>query len=34
MTLRNLPYPDLLTKELASAQPNNIREGDEVIWQP
>ena len=34
MTLRNLPYPDVLNGEIASGQPANMREGDEVAWQP
>ncbi|MCX5758062.1 MAG: hypothetical protein NTU83_06075 [Candidatus Hydrogenedentes bacterium] len=33
ITLRDLPYPDLLSGEIASGQPANMRDGDEVIWQ-
>jgi len=33
-TLRNLPYPDVITKELTANQPANMREGEEVVWQP
>ncbi len=34
MTLRNLPYPELLQKEVAAGKPDNMREGEEITWVP
>jgi hypothetical protein len=31
-TLRNLPYPDLLRRELANGRPFGMHEGEEVVW--